>query len=37
VRVTARDEAAGTVEIELGNGDRQSLGVRAASKILVGP
>jgi DtxR family Mn-dependent transcriptional regulator len=35
IRVVARDEPAGTVEIELEGGDRQSLGLRAASKILV--
>jgi DtxR family transcriptional regulator, Mn-dependent transcriptional regulator len=37
VRVLARDEAADTVELELGDGGRLSLGLRAASKILVGP
>jgi DtxR family Mn-dependent transcriptional regulator len=37
VRVLARDEAADTVELEVGDGERLSLGLRAASKILVEP
>lgn len=35
VRVTARDEAADTLEIELDRGRRASLGLRAAGKIFV--
>jgi DtxR family Mn-dependent transcriptional regulator len=35
VRVTARDEAADTLEIELDRGRRASLGLRAAGKIYV--
>ena len=37
VRVLGRDEAADTVELEVGEGERLSLGFRAASKILVEP
>jgi DtxR family Mn-dependent transcriptional regulator len=37
VRVLHRDEAADTVDLELGDGGRLSLGFRAASKILVAP
>jgi DtxR family transcriptional regulator, Mn-dependent transcriptional regulator len=37
VRVLGRDEAADTVELEAGAGERLSLGFRAASKILVEP
>ena len=37
VRVLGRDEAADTVELEVGAGERLSLGFRAASKILVEP
>lgn len=37
VRVLARDEAADTVELEVGYDERLSLGFRAASKILVEP
>ena len=37
VRVLARDEAADTVELEVGQGERLNLGFRAASKILVEP
>jgi DtxR family Mn-dependent transcriptional regulator len=37
VRVLGRDEAADTVELALGEGERLSLGYRAASKILVEP
>ena len=36
VLVATRDDAADTVELELGEGRRFSLGQRAASKILVG-
>jgi DtxR family Mn-dependent transcriptional regulator len=36
VRVVRRDEAADTVELEIPDGERLSLGFRAASKILVG-
>ena len=35
VRVSARDEAADTLEIELDRGRRASLGLRAAGKIFV--
>jgi DtxR family Mn-dependent transcriptional regulator len=35
VEVVARDEAADTVEVALGNGETLSLGFRAASKILL--
>lgn len=35
--VEARDEAADTVELQLAGGERLSLGLRAASKILVAP
>jgi DtxR family Mn-dependent transcriptional regulator len=35
VRVAARDEAADTLELELGRGKRASLGLRAAGKIRV--
>jgi DtxR family Mn-dependent transcriptional regulator len=37
LRVLGRDEAADTVELELAGGERLSLGLRAASKILVSP
>ena len=37
LRVLGRDEAADTVELELAGGERLSLGLRAASKILVAP
>jgi DtxR family Mn-dependent transcriptional regulator len=37
VRVLSRDQAADTVELEVGAGERLSLGFRAASKILVEP
>jgi DtxR family Mn-dependent transcriptional regulator len=37
LRVLGRDEAADTVELELAGGERLSLGLRAASKILVVP
>lgn len=37
VRVLSRDEAADTVELEVGAGERLNLGYRAASKILVEP
>ena len=37
VRVLARDEAADTVELEVGAGEHLNLGYRAASKILVEP
>jgi hypothetical protein len=35
VRVVSRDTAADTVQLELAAGGRQTIGVRAASKILV--
>ena len=35
LRVTARDDAADTLEIELDRGRRASLGLRAAGKIFV--
>jgi DtxR family Mn-dependent transcriptional regulator len=37
VRVVARDEAADTLEVELGRGRSAALGLRAAEKILVAP
>lgn len=37
LRVEVRDEAAGTVELRVDQGERMSLGLRAASKILVEP
>jgi DtxR family Mn-dependent transcriptional regulator len=36
LKVLSRDEAADTLELELGRGRRASLGLRAAGKILVG-